>query len=284
MKQKRQTYYNQERPQRKPLINQSQQNKTSWGKVSDWYDNYLQDEDNYQNKVIFPNLFRLLNIKENNLSILDLGCGQGFFIDKIINDSKYKIDFFGVDVSTELLNIAKKNITNDDVVFYNTDASDLSNIKSDTIDIIYSVLALQNMKDLDKVISESSRVLKKDGKCFFVINHPSFRIPKESDWYFDNTFKRQGRVVYNYMSDKKYIIDMHPGQKETLGKEQQTISFHHPLQYFSKIFDKNNLAIKRIEEWISHKKSEKGIKKEAEDNARKEIPMFMCLELINIAK
>ncbi len=234
--------------------------------------------------MIFPNLFRLLNIKENNLSILDLGCGQGFFIDKIINDSKYKIDFFGVDVSTELLNIAKKNITNDDVVFYNTDASDLSNIKSDTIDIIYSVLALQNMKDLDKVISESSRVLKKDGKCFFVINHPSFRIPKESDWYFDNTFKRQGRVVYNYMSDKKYIIDMHPGQKETLGKEQQTISFHHPLQYFSKIFDKNNLAIKRIEEWISHKKSEKGIKKEAEDNARKEIPMFMCLELINIAK
>ena len=140
------------------------------------------------------------------------------------------------------------------------------------------------MSDVDSVIKEVKRVLKQSGKCLFVINHPSFRIPKESDWRYDTFLNKQGRITYTYMSDKKYIIDMNPGAKAHGGKSEETISFHHPLQFFSKIFNKHGLAISRIEEWISHKKSEEGSKKKAEDDARKEIPMFMCLELISVAK
>lgn len=255
--------------------------------MAEWYDDYLQDEDNYQNKVILPNLLRLLDLGNlpSKSNILDIGCGQGFFIDKIIKENKDKFNIYGIDLGKDLISIAKKNLSKYNNVFLeNADASNVSNIKDNSIDLIYSVLALQNMKDLDKVISEMSRVLKKGGRAVFVINHPSFRIPKESDWYFDNTLRRQGRTVYNYMSDKKYVIDMHPGQKALSGSNDQTVSFHHPLQFFSKIFYKNSLAILKIEEWISHKKSQKGPKQQVEDNARKEIPMFMCLELLNIAK
>ncbi len=289
MKPKKPTYYNQERqnqklPQRL-FPKKLQNNNTSWSTVANWYNDYLKDEDNYQHKVILPNLLRLLDINDKKINLLDLGCGQGFFIEKILENTKSDIFINGIDLSYELLKIAQDKFSNNkNISLKHTDAENLSHIKDVSIDKIYSVLALQNMKDVEKVISEVKRVLKKDGRCLFVINHPAFRIPKESDWFFDKVMKRQGRVIYNYMSDKKYVIDMNPGLTARGDKGQETISFHHPLQYFSKMFNKHDLAISRIEEWISHKKSEKGIKQEAEDKARKEIPMFMCLELVNIAK
>ena len=216
--------------------------------------------------------------------MLDLGCGQGFFIEKILEDYP-QVQIDGIDLADKLLKIAADKFSqNKNIKLVHTDATNLSYLKDKSIDKVYSVLALQNMNDVDAVMKEIGRVLKNNGRCLFVINHPSFRIPKESDWKFDSTLHKQGRVIFNYMSDKKYVIDMNPGRRAMGEKTEETISFHHPLQFFSKIFNKHNFAISRIEEWISHKKSEEGGRQKAEDDARKEIPMFMCLELVLIAK
>lgn len=269
-------------------LNQKQQlprqNKetTSWGSVSKWYDDYLQDEDTYQAKVIAPNLIRLLNVGgfESGQVVLELGCGQGYFMHHVLDNlpKNIKIDFHGVDISEELLKIAERDMGGE-ATFTKADASKLTTVKDNSVDVMYSVLALQNMSDLSAVIGEIKRVLKKGGRFIAVINHPSFRIPKQADWYFDKERNAQGRVVYTYMSDKKFAIDMHPGKSAIGEKKEETFSFHHPLQYYTKIFAKHNFAITKLEEWISHKKSEEGPKKPIEDASRKEIPMFMCFEI-----
>jgi hypothetical protein len=41
---------------------------------------------------------------------------------------------------------------------------------------------------------------------------------------------------------------------------------------------KAGLSITRLEEWVSHKESEKGPRQKAENKSRKEIPLFMCIE------
>lgn len=207
--------------------------------------------------------------------VLELGCGQGFFVKEILKVSTPQIE--GIDIGQELLDIAKKN--NQQAVFTRASASDLSHIKDQSIDIVYSVLALQNMSDLDIVMKEVKRILKTDGKLIAVLNHPAFRVPKQSDWYFSPDRKIQGRVVYTYMSDQKFSIDMHPGRTASGAKKEETFSFHHPLQYYVKLFNKYNFGVSRLEEWISHKTSEEGPKKRAEDQARKEIPLFMALEI-----
>jgi len=52
---------------------------TSWGKVSKWYNSYLEGgKETYQSAVILPNLLRILNIKKGD-KIIDIACGQGFF-------------------------------------------------------------------------------------------------------------------------------------------------------------------------------------------------------------
>lgn len=265
-------------PQRnQPLRN----NPTSWGEVSSWYDEYLQDEDTYQAQVIAPNLMRLLSIRDTavNAYILELGCGQGFFLNMVMDAAgPKKINLEGVDVSKELLDIAEKDLGRI-VTLTHTEAANLSHIKDTTVDLVYSVLALQNMSNLDEVIGEVKRVLSDSGRFIAVINHPAFRVPKQSDWHFSKDRNAQGRVVYTYMSDKKFAIDMHPGQSASGQKTQETYSFHHPLQYYSKTFAKHGLCISKIEEWISHKVSEEGPKKRMEDDSRKEIPMFMCFEI-----
>lgn len=279
---------------------------TSWGGVADWYDDYLKNPDSYQKAVILPNLLRILNPRHGE-TVLDIACGQGFFSEEI---SKSGTNIIGCDVSSELVSKAQsrfdqKKIKN--AKFFVNSADDLKDVQTSSVDNAICILASQNIKELDKMFAECKRVLKrpkpqnkvalsiktgadirdlsdtKGGRLILVLNHPAFRVPQSSDWHFDDQEKKQGRVVYQYMSEGMIKIDMNPSvQVNKYGKNGDkkiyTISYHRPLQVFIKWLSKNGFAVTRLEEWISHKKSQEGPRAKAEDNARKEIPMFMCIE------
>ena len=268
------------RPVRHVERNTTPQEHTSWGSVASWYDEYLQAENTYQAKVIAPNLMRILKPSEvkTGSSILELGCGQGYFLKQVAADVTKGTHIHGIDVSSELLNIARNDL-GEKVVLTHTEAAKLPHLKDGSVDLVYSVLALQNLSDFDAVMKEVKRVLTPKGRLVAVLNHPAFRIPKQSDWHYSADRKAQGRVVYTYMSDKKFAIDMHPGLSAAGQKKDETFSFHHPLQFYSKVLSKQGFCITRIEEWLSHKESEEGPKKRAEDESRREIPMFMMLEI-----
>ena len=74
---------------------------------------------------------------------------------------------------------------------------------------------------------------------------------------------------------------MNPGEKN-LKQKEYTYSFHRSLQDYMKAFENASLGIVRIEEWISHRESNQGPRKKAEDNARKEFPLFMAIALKKI--
>lgn len=246
---------------------------TSWGRVSSWYDEMLKDGDSYQQKVIEPNLLRVIDIKKGE-KILDLGSGQGHFARLF---AKAGAEVVGLEISEELISIAKKYETKG-IYYILGKADDALNFKKEEFNKVAIVLALQNMKNMVKVVEEVSRVLKPGGKFFIVLNHPAFRVPQETDWGFDEQKKEQFRKVFSYMTPKEVPIIMDPGKT---GKEK-TFSYHRPLQDYFKAFAKNGLAVSRLEEWISHKKSSAGPKQIAEDSARKEIPLFLCIEAVKL--
>lgn len=246
---------------------------TSWGAVADWYDKVVYDEDSYQSRVILPNILRILS-PEKGMHILDLGCGQGFFSHAFAGKGARVT---GADISPELIGIAKVRASHNEE-FHVTPSDMLSAWKDGTFDAVTIVLALQNIERMAQTLREASRVTKRGGKLVIVLNHPAYRIPGESSWVYDDAMSRQYRRVDSYLSDSKREIDMNPG---TAGG-QKTVSFHRPLQGYSKSLANAGFAILRIEEWISHKESEKGPHKVAEDKARKEIPLFMCLECVKL--
>ena len=66
-----------------------------------------------------------------------------------------------------------------------------------------------------------------------------------------------------------------PGSK----KKETTGSCHRSLEYYFKIFNQNKLAVSQLEEWISHKESAPGSREHEENRIRKEIPLFLALEI-----
>ena len=251
--------------------------QTSWGGVADWYDDLLENSaDSYQKNVILPNLTRLIEAKPDN-TILDLACGQGYF-SFAFAQSGAKI--IGCDISKELIAHAKDRLVkekNSNIEFHVTPSDKLGFIQDGTVDVITIVLAIQNIENIAGTFAECSRVLKPNGKLFVVLNHPSFRIPQRSSWQWDEKDNKQYRRIDCYMSEQSFEIDMTPGEKDT-SKKKFTVSFHRPLQQYVKALAKSGFSIHRLEEWISHKKSQDGPRSDEEDRTRKEIPMFMCLE------
>jgi len=263
------------------LYNQKMKKDTSWNKVASWYDELLKDDDSYQAKVILPNLLRFLDLKKGE-NVYDLACGQGYFANVFAHMGARVT---ASDLSKKLIETAKKNnslkkVEEEKVLFYITPAHRAQFLKDDSVDTIVVVLAIQNIENVNEVIVECKRILKKDGRIIFVLNHPAFRVPQASDWHFENGV--QSRIISKYLSEIKVSIDMTPGENN-IKKKITTITFHRSLQYYMKLFSKNSLAITRLEEWISHKQSGIGPRQLAEDKARKEIPLFMCLEVKNIS-
>lgn len=247
----------------------------SWGKVAEWYDQYLEDgEDTYQRKVILPNLLRLLEINEGE-EVLDLACGQGFFSREL---ARLGAVVTGVDISVELISMARLNLakgaTFREPTYYVSPAHQLSFLKDASMDKAVMALALQNIENYQEVLKETARVLKQDGSLYIVLNHPAFRVPQASQWGFDEKRSVQYRRVDRYLSELKIFIQMHPGSRPA----SKTLSFHRPLQSYFKAFNKAGFAVSRLEEWVSHKKSEKGTRAKAEDSARAEIPLFLFIQ------
>lgn len=257
---------------------------TSWSGVADWYDDLIKNpKGNYQSDLILPNLVRLMDIKKGE-KVLDLACGQGFFSFEF---AKIGGETVGVDISKELIELAKQKQTSDNkhstakskLDFVVGPADKLDFITDKSIDKIVIVLAIQNIENLNGVVKECARILKGGAKLFIVMNHPVFRIPKVTSWGWDEQAKKQYRRIDAYMSESRQNIDMHPGEK----KKDYTVSFHRPLQVYFKAFAKNGLAVSRLEEWVSNKKSEPGSRAEAENAIRKEIPLFLALEVIKLS-
>jgi len=242
---------------------------TSWGAVADWYGDYLQKEGSYQAEVILPNLLRMLALTKAD-AVLDLACGEGFFAREF---AKSGAKVIGADISPEL--IAKAKAAGGPILYKVAPATKLAFAKDKEFTAAACVLALQNIEDIKAVFKEVRRTLAPGGRFVLVLNHPAFRVLKRSSWGFDEKEQVQYRRIDGYLSAARILVDMHPGK----AAGPKTVSYHRSLQDFTKALASAGFCITRLEEWTSHRASQKGPRQKAEDTARKEIPLFMALEV-----
>jgi ubiquinone/menaquinone biosynthesis C-methylase UbiE len=245
------------------------QKNTSWQNVSKWYNKVVGEKGSYYHQhVIIPNSLKLLLLK-NNDKILDLGCGQGIFSRYIPQNCKY----LGIDLSKDLISSAIKLNRNNNFQYKVGDITKQLNVNTKDFTVATIILALQNIQDQNSVIKNVSNYIELNGKLLIVLNHPCFRIPRQSDWGVDIQNKQQYRKIFRYLSPLKIPINMTPGSKF---QQAHTWSFHNPISYYSTILNNNGFVIERIEEWVSDKES-KGKASKMENRIRSEIPLFMAI-------
>lgn len=181
------------------------------------------------------------------------------------------IEYLGIECAKGLLQTAKRLSPNAQFVL--ADACKKLPIQKNDFDAAVFILSIQNMEQGKQAIAIAAAHLKAGGKLVLVLNHPCFRIPRQSDWGYDELMKLQYRRVNSYMSAMNIPIAMHPGQ----GKQSsQTFSFHNPLSTYTKWLQENGLSITSMEEWCSDKESQGG-RARAENRARREIPLFLAI-------
>lgn len=253
---------------------------TGWGGVASWYEATVNEKFSYQKDLILPSLLKFV-LRENfeAKSVLDIGCGNGFFMKEFAKFKPYKI--VGVDIDEELLvNTieAIKEIPGEiEARAQMLSANDLNKLEEKNFDLLFAIESLVNMQYLDTAAKNIASKMHGGSSFFAVVNHPSFRVPQESDWYYDETKKAQGRVVYHYKTSKTIKIDMNPGSK---ANKKYTYTFHRSMEEYVNIFAENGMYLKKIREVCSNKKSGTGPRQVAEDNARNEIPLFLFMEFV----
>ena len=250
---------------------------SSWEPVEDWYDKIVGAQGHYYHqKIVLPGVLRLLELSATpQPKLLDLACGQGI----LSRHLPPQVSYVGIDSSPSLIRAAKQHLgeTKASRVFFEGDVTQpLKQIKPATFTHAAVLLALQNIADPLALFKNLQNYLVRGGKCILVLNHPTFRIPRQSSWQIDETKKIQYRRIDRYFSSMQIPIQAHPSQKE---KSAQTLTYHHPLSAYSAWLKEAGFMIALIEEWCSDKVSQ-GKMAKMENRSRQEFPLFLTLVII----
>jgi len=110
--------------------------------------------------------FKILNKYCKNKKVADFGCGTGSYL---IPLSKITKEITGIDFSKNMLNILKSKIKNknyNNIKIYQGNIKNTS-LESGSFDVVFSIATLYYIPEVEKVILEMNRVLKKGGIAIF---------------------------------------------------------------------------------------------------------------------
>ncbi len=247
----------------------SKPQKTSWEKVGQWYDTLVGKEGHfYHRTLVIPGVLKLLKLKTSS-HLLDLACGQGVLAHAIPPEIKYH----GVDISPSLIEAARLADKNPQHSYSIEDLSQETNLSLGVFTHAAMILAAQNISNPLAAFRHAAKNLKQGGRFVIVLNHPTYRIPRQSSWIVDETKKMQSRQVDRYMTPMEIPIQMEPGK----GKDSPlTYSYHFPLSSWCEWLKETGFYIESLEEWCSDKRSSGPLAK-MENRAREEFPLFLAL-------
>jgi len=185
-----------------------------WNCLSYGYDEKILNP--LQVKEDNPLLEYISGIKEKELIVADLGCGNGSFIaNHLAPDYRFKT-IYGIDFSDEMMKNAREKCNKySNVKFCQINLKDLTplrkELKPNELDMIFSINSLiaSNPNDIDMMLCQISLTLKSGGKFIAVL--PSFDtveylrtlVFKE----FKNNREEYSRKCYKNSSFKEKILE-----------------------------------------------------------------------------
>ena len=123
----------------------------------------------------------MLDIQEN-LHFLDVGCGAGQAVGDVARLARDKGLFYGVDLSSKMIEKAQENYRGEDHVRFLQANVESIPLDDDFFDIIICTNSFHHYPSPDKALREMSRLLKKGGKLYILDPTADARITKFADW------------------------------------------------------------------------------------------------------
>lgn len=251
-----------------------------WDHVADWYDRLLEEgrSDHFE-QVIEPGALRLLGVRPAPaMRILDVACGQGALGRRL---ASLGAEVTGIDVSPKLIEAAQRRAgPSERYLVADARSLDTREPPLGEFDAACCIMALMNIDPLGPALAGIARHLRPGGAFVGVILHPAFRAPRQTSWGWDPEGGADGGVQYRrvdgYLSTGQWPIVMNPGAAARGEPPITTTTFHRPIQRYVQALAAAGMLVETIEEWPSMRQSEPGPRAEAENHARREIPLLLA--------
>jgi ubiquinone/menaquinone biosynthesis C-methylase UbiE len=180
-----------------------------------------------------PSLFRILldelagrvGPRLEGASVLDLACGEGYVGRAMAERGAAHV--VGVDLSSELIAVARERTTQENVSFVLDDAQTLASQPDDSFDVVVSQMAMMDIADHLAVLHAVARVLKPGGVFAFSMLHPCFQAPcHEPDrpaFLLDDDGARLAIYVWTYANEGHWWSGS-TGIRGTMGSNHRMLS------------------------------------------------------------
>ncbi|MFH0912253.1 MAG: bifunctional 2-polyprenyl-6-hydroxyphenol methylase/3-demethylubiquinol 3-O-methyltransferase UbiG [Patescibacteria group bacterium] len=126
------------------------------------------------------------------LKILDMGCGGGLLAEEF---AKKDANITGIDISENAIKVAINHAFKNNLkIDYRVGSAENIPMGNNTFDVVVCADCLEHVNNLEKVISETSRVLKHGGKfCYLTINRTI--LSKIMNWFFNYFMMKQFKTL-----------------------------------------------------------------------------------------
>ena len=233
-----------------------------------WADFVRTGKDHDREELNNPAAFTLIgNIK--GLTTLDLACGEGYNT-RILARKGAKVT--GIDFSPKQIELAKQveKKENLGIKYIMMNAADLTRLRDSCFDLVTCFMALQDIENYRKAVSEASRVLKPNGRFIFTIPHPCFE-----------KITVNGKTVNAaeaYFGETKFPINWN---MKRLSIPFRTISFHRTLTDYFDAINRSQLRVSKLVEPIFPEKAYQKHHHVAETFTK---PSSIIIEAVKIVK
>ncbi|MFW9794939.1 MAG: class I SAM-dependent methyltransferase [Candidatus Thorarchaeota archaeon] len=215
--------------------------KESWEKNTEQWTEMTEGDANRQ-LIIDPALWSLIG-DVSGLSILDAGCGNGYWTRALASRGAKTV---GVDYSKPFIEYCRKVETemNLGCEFYEASLTDMSDFESKLFDLVVSNIVMVDVLDFRTAFNEIARVLNDDGRFIWSNVHPVFgrtagaiepRIPKDSP----RNEERYLKMIDRYFDSGGELIDW---------MKKPTWQFMRTLEEYSKALKEAGFVISEIVE------------------------------------
>lgn len=220
-------------------------NSEEWDKIAEWYDRKMGDEgDLWHRHLIDLTFFKVIG-DVGGKRILDLGCGNGCVGRKL---ARLGGVVTAIDASPEMIRRARKRGESSglSVEYLVCDAADLSIFKDGRFDLVVSNMALMDIEDASRTITETYRVLRAPGRFVFSISHPCFDIGDASAWVIERAgvtttvWRKVSRYRESFAHRVKWRVDDH--------RMLETTTHHRALSWYFRQLAEQGFVVTSFEE------------------------------------
>jgi len=263
-------------------------NAMEWNEAAKSFSNFVREgKDYFREKLNNPATFRLIGDVKGK-KVLDLACGEGYNTRILARKGATVV---GVDFSARLIELAREKETNDKlgITYYISDAAYMKDVQSNHFDLVVCFMALQDIENYEKALSEVARVLKENGRFVFSIPHPCFeRVVKgkESliDWRLEEEAKDKAGKKSSHLEIKQYFgIGRYETQwdMKRISKPFRTTSFHRTLANYFQTLHANSMLVSRL---VEPRPSSTAVSKYPSLKKRLKIPQSVVIEAIKMTQ